>query len=126
MLVARAATRALGCHPRYAYRCDGPAHRQPRGVAARYDRKTPTSHVQRTGGNRMRLSSAATLSPTHHRFARPAKSAAIPHCAEEQVSALGKLAFACLWLLVFAIPWEDAISIPGFGTSARLIGVITL
>jgi O-antigen ligase len=35
----------------------------------------------------------------------------------------GKLAFASLWLLVFAIPWEDAITIPGFGTSARLIGI---
>lgn len=44
----------------------------------------------------------------------------------EELSALGKLAFFSLWLLVFAVPWEDAITIPGFGTSARLIGVITL
>jgi O-antigen ligase len=43
-----------------------------------------------------------------------------------ELSALGKLAFVSLWLLVFAIPWEDAITIPGFGTSARLIGVVTL
>jgi len=39
-------------------------------------------------------------------------------------SILGKLAFASLWLLVFAIPWEDAITIPGLGTSARLVGIV--
>jgi hypothetical protein len=44
----------------------------------------------------------------------------------ERVSALGKLAFASLWLLAFAIPWEDAITIGGFGTSARLIGMIAV
>jgi O-antigen ligase len=44
----------------------------------------------------------------------------------EEISVLGKLAFASLWLLVFAMPWEDAITIPGFGTSARLIGMVAL
>jgi len=44
----------------------------------------------------------------------------------EQLSTLGKIAFASLWLLVFAMPWEDAITIPGFGTSVRLIGMVTL
>jgi O-antigen ligase len=44
----------------------------------------------------------------------------------EKRSILGSLAFVSLWLLVFAIPWEDAITIPGFGTSARLLGMITL
>lgn len=44
----------------------------------------------------------------------------------QELSGLGKLAFASLWLLTFAIPWEDAITIPGFGTSARLIGVVTV
>jgi O-antigen ligase len=44
----------------------------------------------------------------------------------QELSGLGKLAFASLWLLTFAIPWEDAITISGFGTSARLIGVATL
>lgn len=44
----------------------------------------------------------------------------------QELSPIGKLAFLSLWLLVFAIPWEDAITIPGFGTSARLIGVIAL
>jgi O-antigen ligase len=50
-------------------------------------------------------------------------------CAVSQpgeLSSLGKLAFACLWLLVFAIPWEDAITIGGFGTSARLIGFVAV
>jgi O-antigen ligase len=43
-----------------------------------------------------------------------------------QLSTLGKIAFGSLWLLVFAMPWEDAITIPGFGTSVRLIGMVTL
>jgi O-antigen ligase len=44
----------------------------------------------------------------------------------EELSGLGKIAFAFLWLLVFAMPWEDAITISGFGTSVRLIGMIAL
>ncbi len=44
----------------------------------------------------------------------------------EASSIFGKLAFTSLWLLVFAIPWEDAITITGFGTSARLVGMVTL
>jgi O-antigen ligase len=52
--------------------------------------------------------------------------AAISIVGAEEVSGLGKLAFASLWLLVFAMPWEDAIKIPGFGTSARLIGMVAL
>jgi O-antigen ligase len=44
----------------------------------------------------------------------------------KQLSTLGKIAFGSLWLLVFAMPWEDAITIPGFGTSVRLIGMVTL
>jgi len=43
-----------------------------------------------------------------------------------QLSTLGKIAFGSLWLLVFAMPWEDAITISGFGTSVRLIGMVTL
>jgi len=43
----------------------------------------------------------------------------------EEFSGVGKLAFASLWLLVFTIPWEDAITIPSFGTSARLIGMVS-
>ncbi|HEV3421937.1 MAG TPA: O-antigen ligase family protein [Candidatus Acidoferrum sp.] len=44
----------------------------------------------------------------------------------EKLSTLGKIAFGSLWLLVFAMPWEDAITISGFGTSVRLIGMVTL
>ena len=44
----------------------------------------------------------------------------------EQLSTLAKIAFGSLWLLVFAMPWEDAITISGFGTSVRLIGLVTL
>src|ERR1700704_2387940 len=39
----------------------------------------------------------------------------------EELSGLGKLAFASLWLLVFAMSWEDAITIAKFGTTAHLI-----
>jgi O-antigen ligase len=44
----------------------------------------------------------------------------------KKLSTLGKIAFGSLWLLVFAMPWEDAITISGFGTSVRLIGMVTL
>jgi len=44
----------------------------------------------------------------------------------ERLSTLGKIAFGSLWLLVFAMPWEDAITISGFGTSVRLIGMVTV
>ena len=44
----------------------------------------------------------------------------------ERLSTLGKLAFASLCLLVFAIPWEDAITIGEFGTTARLVGMIAI
>jgi len=47
-------------------------------------------------------------------------------CIEaEEYTGLSKLAFAALWLLVFAIPWEDAITITDFGTGARLVGLAT-
>jgi O-antigen ligase len=44
----------------------------------------------------------------------------------KQFSALGKFAFASLWLLVFAMPWEDEFTISGFGTSVRLIGMVAV
>jgi len=64
----------------------------------------------------------------HSRWAFPKfySVAANSIAGTEECSGLGKLAFASLWLLVFAIPWEDAITISGFGTSARLIGVVTV
>ena len=48
------------------------------------------------------------------------------HAAGKEFSGFAKLAFASLWLLVFSIPWEDAITIPHFGTGVRLIGMVTL
>lgn len=53
-------------------------------------------------------------------------SASIRFEVAPSLSGLGKLAFCSLWLLVFAIPWEDAITIPGFGTSVRAIGMVTM
>ena len=51
---------------------------------------------------------------------------AIFSAGAEHSSSVERLAFAFLWLLVFAIPWEDAVTIPGFGTGTRLIGIPTL
>jgi len=42
----------------------------------------------------------------------------------KEISSLGRLAFAFLWLLVFAIPWENAVVIAGIGTIARLLGLL--
>ncbi len=53
-------------------------------------------------------------------------AAARSFAGAEQFSTLGKFAFASLWLLVFAMPWEDAITISGFGTSVRLIGMVAV
>lgn len=61
----------------------------------------------------------ASLSPGRFWPSRPLAGAS-------ERTGLGKLAFTFLWLLVFAIPWEDAVTIPGFGTSARLIGMAAL
>ena len=58
---------------------------------------------------------------------RPANDAALRRAAgDESISGLRTLAFACLWMLVFTIPWEDAVTIAGFGTSARLVGVLAM
>jgi len=42
----------------------------------------------------------------------------------DKSSRFGNLAFASLWLMVFAMPWEDAFTISGFGTSVRLVGMV--
>src|SRR6266404_4644065 len=41
-----------------------------------------------------------------------------------RLSGLGKLAFAFLWLMVFAIPWQNALMVSGIGTIGRLIGLL--
>jgi hypothetical protein len=34
-----------------------------------------------------------------------------------------KAAFFFLWILIFVIPWENAVVIPGFGTLSRAVGI---
>jgi O-antigen ligase len=41
-----------------------------------------------------------------------------------RLSSLGKLAFAFLSLMVFAIPWQNALMVPSVGTIGRLIGLL--
>jgi len=72
----------------------------------------------RSSGRSMRL-------PSRPRFSLARRFSRL-FAGTEQLSTLGKIAFGSLWLLVFAMPWEDAITIPGFGTSVRLIGMVTL
>ena len=75
-----------------------------------------------------RLGRQGVLVPMLHRLWAPLRSDnhRAPHSliGAEESSGLGKVAFASLWLLVFAIPWEDAITIADFGTTARLIGML--
>lgn len=75
----------------------------------------------------MTLSARAPALRPHWDFPKPANNIAASSLAGTgEWSGISKLAFASLWLLVFAIPWEDAITISGFGTSVRLIGMVTL
>jgi O-antigen ligase len=62
------------------------------------------------------------MTPSPHAQIGRAARAAIE---TERFSGLGKLAFGSLWLLAFAISWEDAVTIPSFGTIARLIGMLS-
>lgn len=48
------------------------------------------------------------------------------HARPHELTGVANWAFASLWLLAFAIPWEDAITISGIGTSARLVGVVAV
>src|SRR5215471_261736 len=75
----------------------------------------------------MTLSASTPILPRAWALPRSPKRVAFGSLNEaEELSGIGKLAFVSLWLLVFAIPWEDAITISDFGTSARLIGVVTI
>src|SRR5437660_8052424 len=75
----------------------------------------------------MTLSAPLAAPRGHWASPKPARNVGARCFARvEELSSLGKLAFASLWLLVFAIPWEDAITIGGFGTSARLIGFVAV
>jgi O-antigen ligase len=42
--------------------------------------------------------------------------------APSQPSLLNRMAFAALWLLIFTVPWEKSVVLPGIGTVARLVG----
>jgi|SRR6266480_366842 len=71
----------------------------------------------------MTLSAPLAAPPGDWASIKPARNVGTrPFARAEELTGLGKLAFTSLWLLLFAIPWEDAITISGFGTSARLIG----
>jgi len=72
-----------------------------------------------------RASERSRRLPSKRRFSIPGRLSRL-FAGTEKLSTLGKIAFGSLWLLVFAMPWEDAITIPGFGTSVRLIGMVTL
>jgi O-antigen ligase len=39
---------------------------------------------------------------------------------------LNRVAFVALWLLVFTVPWEKSVVLPGVGTVARLVGFCAL
>ena len=72
----------------------------------------------------MTLTAQASVPRRHWATAKSFKNSGVSSAdGAEEVTALGKLAFASLWLLVFTIPWEDAITISGLGTSAHLVGV---
>jgi O-antigen ligase len=46
--------------------------------------------------------------------------------ATAQSPLLNRVAFVALWILVFTVPWEKSVVLPGVGTVARLVGVCAL
>lgn len=73
-----------------------------------------------SGSSTPRMKAAANLPRSESR--EPIR----PFVEADKCSRFGSLAFVSLWLMVFAMPWEDAVTIPGFGTSVRLIGMVAL
>lgn len=57
---------------------------------------------------------------------RDARPSPVSSVGAHEVIGLSKLAFVSLWLLVFAIPWEDALTIADLGTAARGVGLIAV
>lgn len=54
------------------------------------------------------------------------QDASLPRVSSAQACTEGtfrKAAFLFLWILVFVIPWENGIVIPGFGTFSRVVGI---
>lgn len=39
---------------------------------------------------------------------------------------MSSVTFLSIWILVFAIPWENMLVLPGFGTISRLVGVLAV
>src|SRR5437773_10288504 len=71
----------------------------------------------------MTLSAPLAAPPGDWAAIKPARNVGTrPFARAEELMGLGTLAFTSLWLLLFAFPWEDVITLSGFGTSARSIG----
>jgi O-antigen ligase len=66
----------------------------------------------------------ASLLRPHWALARPFSLRAGHFYVGARISGLGKLAFAFLWLMVFAIPWQNALMVASIGTIGRLIGLL--
>ena len=49
-----------------------------------------------------------------------------PEPVQRKETTLARLAYAFFWLFVFAIPWENALILPGLGTVSRLLGLVAL
>src|SRR5947209_4628177 len=49
-----------------------------------------------------------------------------PSFVEPKTSTLNFAAFGLFYMFVFAIPWENALLLPGVGTVSRLLGLLAL
>jgi len=61
------------------------------------------------------LDAARSLAAGHPRFARRAEPGS--------TGTMPKVAYFFLWIFAFAMPWENAVVIPGFGTVSRVVGL---
>jgi len=67
------------------------------------------------------LSSPASVIPVQPAIGYDPRSVSTVQSRREGI--FRKAAFFFLWLLIFVIPWENAIVIPGFGTLSRAVGI---
>jgi O-antigen ligase len=65
-----------------------------------------------------------SLSPAPVGFQAAASFQTDAYSTAGQIGGLAKLAFFFLWLVAFAMPWENALVVPGFGTVSRVVGVL--
>jgi hypothetical protein len=68
-----------------------------------------------------RFYSLQSAFPTQSIIGDHARSACVLQSHREEV--FRKAAYFFLWILIFVIPWENAILIPGFGTLSRAVGI---